>query len=647
MKKILIQSLFFLSVALVVFSCKKSDDDHGAGWTDDDKASYQQVINVQDEIGNQLDDWLQSMDSLDAINQAYQAFTSNENVSSATINSQGIAVQYKNGIRGGLLIYTEDDDFEDKLSLPDISANNPEGHLKSLVNPRKMILLNPHYFERNYLTDQIVQKTNLNLSRVGMALNPFYKNEEATVDRFTELSGYGIIHIYSHGWAWPSKHNITEVYLMTGEEANVNTSKKYWSDLTDGNIPVVKVSSSSNKYFLSPQFIMDNNDFSNDTIMFYGGFCYSFLGNWPDLVHSFADGAYLGFDWRVKTFNNANWSVNSIALMSDTTKNQPMTLQGWFDDPGVAKSYWDNGDSRTTWIHYTGDGNLKLWDDVSVRLIPLSPDGAPVSVPGEAGTAYPFRCEVSSNSSDIEYIWDIGDGSSPVSASNEVNITWSEEGNYELSVTAKNNNSGVVIGTAKLNVTIGESGEDVTEFVTSCLKAGCTFKAGIQYSPSGDNLWDGLSVNSVPLDWSGLSFTGTYEETDMGMEIKYTVSGSLSSDGQKVSFYAREEIEEPYLNAKRDFSITVSDYPLSIISEGDDYIDPYAAYGSPYTGNIDVQQFVSNFEGYYISNGITYTVTGVEWDNVTMLCMMFVKERNSRSRTSGLSAVQDLESASK
>ncbi|MCB2206993.1 MAG: PKD domain-containing protein [Bacteroidetes bacterium] len=639
MKKTLVQFLFLLSIALVIFSCKKSDDEPGPGWTDEDKSSYQQVINVQDEIGNNLDDWFQSMDSLDAINQAYEAFISNENVSSATINSQGIAVQYANGVRGGIFLRYKDDSGEvgEKLFPEDFQEKTGNG-FKSLVNQRKMILINPHYFERSYYTDQVKSIDERNLSKVGMELSTFYKNEEATVDRFTELSGYGIIHIYSHGWAWPKQENITDVYLLTGETANETTSAKYWDELKTGNIPVMKVAG-PNKYLVSPKFIADHNDFSNDTVLFYGGFCYSFLGNWPDIIDGFADGAYTGYDWSVYTHKNANWCVNSLFNLSDTTADQPITLNDWFNDTEVPKSYWNERDSRTVHIHYAGDGNLKLWDDVSVRLIPLSSDGAPVSVPGEAGTAYPFRCEVSSNNSDIEYIWDIGDGSSPVSASNEVNITWSEEGNYELSVTAKNNNSGVVIGTAKLNVTIGESSEDVTEFVTSCLKAGCTFKAGIQYSPSG-GIWDGLSVNSVPLDWSGLSFTGTYEETDMGIEKKYTVSGSLSSDGQKVSFYAREEVEEPYLNAKHDFSITVADYPLSLISDGGIY-DPYAAYGSPYTGNIDVQQYVSNFEGYCISNGITYTVTGVEWDNVIMLCMMFVQE--NASKVSELPAVQDLE----
>lgn len=632
-------TILALIILSVITACEKTEDELPDGWSEEDKASYEQAIGLQEQIGNNLDNWLQTMDSMSAIEQAYQSFLASEYVSSATINSQGITVQYANGMRGGLFINPKDEisETEEQMSLGPIVSE--DDNFKSLVNQRKMILINPHYFERSFYTDQVYSHSRNNLRKVNIDLSTFYKNTEATVDIFTQLSGFGIIQIYSHGMAWPKQENITDVYLLTGETANETTSKKYWSELKEGNIPVMKIKGRHNNYFVSPQFIADNNDFTNDTILFFGGFCYSFLGGWPDIVEGFGDGAYMGYDWSVYTFKNANWSVNSIFNLSDTTANQPKTLNDWFVNSEIEKSYYSEINNRTVSIHYAGDGNLKLWDKEGVSLTTLSLDGSPVNQPGEVGVAYPFRCNVTSTATNLEYAWDIGDGSAPVVASNEVNITWSEEGSYLLSVTVKNKNSGALIGTATLTVTIGESNVDVTEFVTSCFKAGCTFRAGIQYSLP-DGLWDGLSVNSVPIVWSGLSFSGIYEENSSGIEKKYTISGSLSSDGQKVSFDAREEVEESYLNAKRDFSIRVVDYPLSIISE-EGINDPYAAYGSPYTGNVEVQQYVSNFEGYYISNGETYTVTGVEWDNVTMLCMMFSKEIGSKN--SEHPYVQDLE----
>ena len=123
-----------------------------------------------------------------------------------------------------------------------------------------------------------------------------------------------------------------------------------------------------------------------------------------------------------------------------------MTTEAWMNDPGLEKSYYDQGDKKTTHIYYAGDGALTLWDDISINLIALSPDGKPVSEPGEAGEAYPFRCEVVSTITELEFAWDIGDGSAPVTASKEVNITWSEDGPYVLKVDVKDKSNGSLLG---------------------------------------------------------------------------------------------------------------------------------------------------------------------------------------------------------
>ncbi len=627
MKKLLVflLSIVLLSTTFFWSACLKTEDE---GWTDDEKASYEEVINLQNEVENNLDEWFLTMDSLDAIKKAQQFFADAPSVSEAIVNSQGIAVQYANGMRGGLYLNPLDNKTERNpdFLLNDLETNHNVG-LKSIVNKRKMILINPHYHERSYYTDQIYSIHRNNLRKAGIDLSTFYKNEEATVNRFTELSGYGIIQIYSHGWAWPKENNITDIYLLTGETANDATSKKYWDELKTGNIPVAKIAGSNNSYLVSERFIENYNDFSKDTVLFYGGFCYSFLGDWPDLQKSFADGVYVGFDWSVYTYRNANWSVNLVALMSDTSKSEPMNMESWMNDSGMEKSYWDATNERTVHIYYTGDGTLTLWGDVSVKLIALSDDGTPVTHPGEAGVAYPFKCEVVSDVSDLEYVWDIGDGSSPVTASNSVNITWSENGSYVLKVDVKDKSNGNIIGTAQANVTIGDSGsDDVIGFVTSCTKVNAAFIANIQYSPPYD---DNNISSHVEVDWSGLSFNGYLEEDDLGNFHKYTISGTLSNDGQKVSYVAKDDykwIVGEQVLGEWSYTITVNDYPLSMYyPEPTPNEDPFASYGSIYSGVIDVQQYVSNVEGYTIDNGVTYTVTGVDWNSVTQLNIVFSK----------------------
>jgi len=588
---LLITSLFLLF--LLINSCKKNTGDDPSGeWTKAEKESYDQALNTQDQVGEDLDDWFQSMDSLDAIQKAYEEFVNSENVSSATINSQGIAVQYSNGMRGGLYLNPKDDKGE-VGGMPFLGhVSGKSNNLKSLVNKRKMILINPHYSDRNYYTDQIYNFATTNLGKVGMELPTFYKDEQATVDRFTELSGYGIIQIYSHGWAWPKEENITDVYLLTGETANETTSEKYWDELKKGNIPVMKVAG-PNKYLVSEKFLADHNDFSNDTILFFGGFCYSFLGDWPDIIDEFADGAYVGYDWSVYTFKNANWTVNTIYHLTDTTADNPITLNDWFNDTEVPKSYWNERDNRTVNIQYTGDGNLTLWvGDTKVNLVALSEDGTPVSNPGEAGVAYPFKCEVVSDVSELEYFWDIGDGSNPVQASNEVNITWSEEGNYILKVVVKNKSNGTTIGSAQANVTIGGSGnEELIDILKQCnhvyLGFGpeMAFIWGSKKLPDAANRDPGdLEWEEAPIVWNGLSFSATITTEENNV---YTISGSLSSDGYTVNAVGEQEGYKMGYNYT--YKLGFNNYPVE---------QPYENYVVVYSVESNlIQNYVNTFEG--------------------------------------------------
>lgn len=621
-------SLFgMLVISLLMTACNKDKDDPII--IDEEQDTYKQVINLQDEVDSQLQIWFTNMDSLDAIKLAQQEFINDPAVSTAIISSQGISVQYVNGMRGGIFINPLDDLSEVEETKQLSLDNKPENNLKSAVNQKKMILINSHYWERSFYTDQVYSINRSNLEKVNIDLSAFYKNEEATVDRFTQLSSYGIIQIYSHGWAWPKQENITDVYVLTGERANEATSKKYLKELTEGNIPVVKMLGRDNYYFLSPRFITDNNDFSSDTVLFYGGFCYSFLGNWPDILDGFGDGAYLGYDWSVYTHKNANWVVNSIYHLSDTSANEPITLNDWFSGSNVPKSYWSEKNDREVEIHYVGDGNLKLWDDIKVTLIPLSSDGSPVYNQGEIGVAYPFKCKTNIKPNIfVDFVWDIGDGSSPVSASDEVNITWSEGGQYILKVDVIDQFDDIVIGTASIAVSIGDSDNDnVVEFITSCTKVSSSFNAEVQFSPQETGTGFDSHAN---VDWSGLSFTGTLEENNLGSNWNYSISGSISSDGQKISYDASAKnkwlVGEKVLS-ESSYKISVVDYPLSMFEpEGSEFEEPFASYGSRYTGPIDVQQYISNFEGYEIDNGVTYTVTGVDWDKVSKLSLVFSKE---------------------
>jgi len=181
------------------------------------------------------------VDSLEVINQLQQYFLGDPSVTSATIGGQGIAVQYSNGMRGGIFLDPKDGPVNDTMTIgPPPSVPFPGLNEKSLVNRKTMVLLNPSYWERSAYTDQIItQYRDKFLPKIGFTLET-YKNEEANVDRFTQLSGYGIIQIYSHGWAWPKETDIKDVYLKTGEVENDYTTEKYALRMLTGDIFVAE-----------------------------------------------------------------------------------------------------------------------------------------------------------------------------------------------------------------------------------------------------------------------------------------------------------------------------------------------------------------------------------------------------------------------
>lgn len=124
------------------------------------------------------------MDSLEAINQLQQFFQDDPSVTTATISSQGISVQYSNGMRGGILLNPDDMDENDSTSK--ILSGEAKGFIKqsaSIVNNRKAIFLDPHYWDRVEYTDPLVNHYNDCFSKVGYQFEAIYKNEQANLHR--------------------------------------------------------------------------------------------------------------------------------------------------------------------------------------------------------------------------------------------------------------------------------------------------------------------------------------------------------------------------------------------------------------------------------------------------------------------------------
>jgi len=351
-----------VTLSLLWVGCNKDREDDPPDLGEIEKINN--AVLLQEDAYDQLTDLLQSTDTASAKNTILANILQDPMVQTAGINSQGLYIQYNNGMRGGLIIDFEDDPNDTILLI----VTETETNLKSDPIPNiipaneQTIFLDPHYFERERYTKTTLSLYNFRLPMAGFNKPETHFNEKCTVKKFTTLENYGIIHLYSHGMAWPDNSMISKVYLMTGETVNENTTNLYWRYILQGDIPLIIVSKNSHKYFISADFVAAHNNFSMDTTLIIGAFCYSFLGGWPEAMLSAGAGGYLGFNWAVKSTFCNGMARSIIENLTFKEFIAPLTVKGWFDFmPLLARSYSNpTAPDNSVKIMYQGNPYLAL-----------------------------------------------------------------------------------------------------------------------------------------------------------------------------------------------------------------------------------------------------------------------------------------------
>lgn len=421
---------YYLSIFLfiVLFGCKK--EENSVESTDTPTLVTDKIKNLQNKNDSLLTTFLAANDTISALNSLLKVILKDSTVAGGYVSSQGISISYKNGSKGGILLNFEDGypSLNKQAYTPLIPANSKSYSPSS----KKTIFINPHYLERTSFANSMINLENTLFPKNGYNPPITVLGNAATVDVMTNLSGYGIVHIYSHGWAWPDKKNIAEVYLLTGETENEVTSQKYQSEILKGNIPIVKIHNGTNVYFLSPAVFSGENNFSNDSTIVYGGFCFSFLGGWPNAILSTSKaGAYTGFNWRVQTGKNALWAKSLLDTLSNSNLKIPRSLDYWFTNtPAVKKEYYDAQDKVTVKIMYAGHSDLTLWSSLGMTISP-NPASAKLS------ESIKFTAKLTGKlSSPGKYKWNFGDGSQEQIIANDSTViyTFTNAGTFNVTV---------------------------------------------------------------------------------------------------------------------------------------------------------------------------------------------------------------------
>lgn len=355
-----------LIMVLVVFGCSSEDTVTEPSTPAFSGEEIQEMIVLpQEEKDEVLVGLLTSgVDTTAAMDSVRVLFLQDENVEWAEVGPQGIAVAYKNGLMGGIFLDPKDN-AESLNSTYCVQPGQAVSRSKSSgeKTDKNAIFLNPSYFEREQWADQIMDNYGEHLEGAGYSPLEVYLNDEVSLAVLKELTGHRIVHFYSHGWAWPNENDISQVYLMTGQDYHVGLYAVHWRDIDEGDVTSVKISNGSTKYFVTPDYIQRHNRLEEDTVV-YGGFCYSDLGGWPSLmVHHEGVGGYFGFDWSVWTTENASWNVNLMESLLDSEASPRTTANGWMHND--IQKYYLLPD-RAVHINYTGNPNFTLYDRESI-----------------------------------------------------------------------------------------------------------------------------------------------------------------------------------------------------------------------------------------------------------------------------------------
>lgn len=609
--------LAILILVIITNSCGKEENENP--FNEEAKKNYEAVVTLQEECEDVLAGYNSTMDSAQAVEALASWFRNQALVEWAEISSQGISVSYTNGMYGGILLNPESQDSPAPAAYrANVSDTiNLSGKLKNTPTYKKARVAAAALDEfPNIFMYQIQNWTNM-LNEVDISC-VYNQNNEVKLEYLSSLESRhdGIISLNSHGMAWPSNNNIEEVYFLTGESELVNTSERYYEDLIEKRVILIRYKNAS-RYCIAPDFITKYNDFSKDTVLFYGSFCYSFMGSWPNIVDDCASGTYFGFDWAVRSGKCAEWAVDLINYLSFENIDQPYTVEDWMTKSEIPKSYFEENYNKNVSIHYNGNSALTLWEpeyNADGIIEAVAADGMPISIPGNTCKEYLLRCKVNGQlPAQVSYYWDLGSGQNYGQEGNQVTCLWIMPGNYTVTVQVKNDATDEVLKELSAQVQIEDP--SFLPFLQQSKKLNCLF------DPSCITLTDGSQAPigffsfwtdelTTPLTWNGTSFYAQYLDSSDVYVQKRQLTGEISSDGKVLNHMLWTYIVKHNGNLDFEVILEISDIPILVRDEWN------CTYGFSWDFNgAESQTYIDNlqYKNYDYQTEEWVTIQSVNW----------------------------------
>jgi len=293
---------------------------------------YLEAINMPDTVEQQYNELVAQYGEEEARNRTIDWLEQQPNIATAGISENGYGIWwvFESGILGGLVL--------------------TPGDQKGSIESKKAIDLSPYYsyFSPRGGDDHDGAFSELKKSECPKFVTTAFLNNSASVEKFKNLSNYGVIIVSSHGDTWFSP---PKVGIITATRANVENKKKYEIDLKKHRLAI----SNGGHLAVLPEFIKHYNKTFPKSLVYVSACRSLYNSSMADAFLSKGARVYFGYSNYVGISYafNCGKSLFKHLVQGETAKEA-------FDHTIAENGAHEPPDGDTAYFKMKGDGNLTI-----------------------------------------------------------------------------------------------------------------------------------------------------------------------------------------------------------------------------------------------------------------------------------------------